>query len=126
MERLNFNVLQQFWTIAKSYWSGDEKWQARGLLLGVVLCLLAYTGLSVVLNNKRGVLISALSAQDEPRFWQTVIVFIAVLVIYAPLLAGYTYLRALFLVGSPAILQLAQIGAIELPMTLDWLNHQQF
>jgi putative ATP-binding cassette transporter len=93
MDRLNFNVVQQFWTIAKSYWSGDEKWQARGLLLGVVLFLLAYTGLSVVLNNKRGVLISSLSAQDEPRFWQTVIVFIAVLVIYAPLLAGYTYLR---------------------------------
>ena len=93
MARLNVNVLQQFWTIAKSYWSGDEKWQARGLLLGVVLFLLAYTGLSVVLNNKRGVLISSLSAQDEPRFWQTVIIFIAVLVIYAPLLAGYTYLR---------------------------------
>ncbi|HEY9711551.1 MAG TPA: ABC transporter ATP-binding protein/permease, partial [Oculatellaceae cyanobacterium] len=93
MDRLNFNVVQQFWTIAKSYWSGDEKWQARGLLLGVVLCLLAYTGLSVVLNNKRGVLISSLSAQDEPRFWQTVIIFIGVLVIYAPLLAGYTYLR---------------------------------
>lgn len=93
MDRLNFDVVQQFWTIAKSYWSGDEKWQARGLLLGVVLFLLAYTGLSVVLNNKRGVLISALSAQDEPRFWQTVIIFIAVLVIYAPLLAGYTYLR---------------------------------
>jgi putative ATP-binding cassette transporter len=93
MDRFNFSVFQQFWTIAKSYWSGDEKWQARGLLLGVVLFLLAYTGLSVLLNNKRGVLISALSAQDEPRFWQTVIVFIGVLVIYAPLLAGYTYLR---------------------------------
>ncbi|MFB2895662.1 ABC transporter ATP-binding protein/permease, partial [Aerosakkonemataceae cyanobacterium BLCC-F50] len=93
MDRLNFNVLQQFWTIAKSYWSGDEKWLARGLLSGVVLFLLAYTGLSVVLNNKRGVLISALSALDESRFWQTVIVFISVLVIYAPLLAGYTYLR---------------------------------
>lgn len=93
MDRFNFSVFQQFWTIARSYWSGDEKWQARGLLLGVVLFLLAYTGLSVVLNNKRGVLISALSAQDEPRFWQTVVVFIGVLVIYAPLIAGYTYLR---------------------------------
>ncbi len=93
MDRLNLNVLQQFWAIAKSYWSGDEKWQARGLLLAVVLLLLAYTGLSVLLNNKRGALISSLSAQDEPRFWQTVIVFIGVLVIYAPLLAGYTYLR---------------------------------
>lgn len=93
MDRLNFKAFQQFWTISKSYWQGDEKWQARWLLLGVVLCLLAYTGLSVVLNNKRGVLISALSAQDEPRFWQTVMVFLAVLVLYAPLLAAYRYLR---------------------------------
>lgn len=94
MARLNSNVFQQFWRIAKPYWLGNEKWQARGLLLGVVLFLLAYTGLSVVLNNKRGVLISALSAQDEPRFWQTVMVFIGVLVVYAPLLAGYNYLRS--------------------------------
>ncbi|NJR48307.1 MAG: ABC transporter ATP-binding protein/permease [Leptolyngbyaceae cyanobacterium CSU_1_3] len=93
MDRLNLKVFQQFWTIAKSYWFSDEKWQARGLLLGVVLFLLAYTGLSVVLNNKRGVLISALSARDEDRFWQTVVVFIGVLVLYAPLLAGYRYLR---------------------------------
>ncbi|MCU0525921.1 MAG: ABC transporter ATP-binding protein/permease [Elainella sp. Prado103] len=93
MDRFNLSAIQQFWTIAKSYWFGDQKWSARGLLLGVVLFLLAYTGLSVVLNNKRGVLISALSSQDEPRFWQTVLIFLAVLVIYAPLLAGYTYLR---------------------------------
>ncbi|MBE9013590.1 ABC transporter ATP-binding protein/permease [Pseudanabaenaceae cyanobacterium LEGE 13415] len=93
MDRLNFKVFQQFWTIAKPYWQGDEKWKARGLLFGVVLFLLAYTGLSVILNNKRGVLISALSTRDEARFWQTVSIFIAVLVVYAPLLAGYRYLR---------------------------------
>jgi len=93
MDRFNFQVVQQFWTIAKSYWFSEEKWKARGLLLVVVLLLLAYTGLSVVLNNKRGVLISALSAQDESRFWQTILVFIGVLVVYAPLLAGYVYLR---------------------------------
>ena len=93
MERLNLRVLQRFWTIAKSYWFGDQKWQARRLLLVVVLLLLAYTGLSVVLNNKRGVLISALSARNEERFWQTVLIFFGVLVLYAPLLAGYVYLR---------------------------------
>ncbi len=93
MDRLNFKVFQQFWAIAKTYWQSDQKWPARGLLLAVVVCLLAYTGLSVLLNNKRGVLISALSAQDEPRFWQTVLIFVGVLVIYAPLLAGYQYLR---------------------------------
>lgn len=93
MDRLNLKGVQQFWAIAKPYWQGDEKWQARGLLLGVVLFLLAYTGLSVVLNNKRGALISALSARDESRFWETVMIFIGVLVLYAPLLAVYRYLR---------------------------------
>ena len=51
MDRFNFKVFQEFWKIAKSYWLGEEKWQARGLLLLVALFLLAYTGLSVVLKN---------------------------------------------------------------------------
>jgi putative ATP-binding cassette transporter len=93
MERLNFQGLRRFWAIAKAYWWGDEKWRARGLLLLIVVLLLGYTGLSVVLNSQRGELISALSAKDEARFWHTVFVFVGVLVVYAPLLAGYTYLR---------------------------------
>jgi putative ATP-binding cassette transporter len=93
MERFNFKVFQRFWAIAKAYWFGEEKWKARGLLLLIVVLLLGYTGLSVVLNNQRGELISALSAKDESRFWQTVAIFVGVLVVYAPLLAGYTYLR---------------------------------
>ena len=93
MQRFNLEIFQRFWTIAKTYWFSDEKWKARGLLLLIVVLLLAYTGLSVVLNNQRGELISALSAKNESRFWQTVVIFIGVLVVYAPLLAGYTYLR---------------------------------
>ena len=93
MERFNLKVFRRFWAIAKPYWFGDEKWKARGLLLLIVLLLFTYTVLSVVLNNQRGVLISSLSAKDEGRFWQTVLIFIGVLVVYAPLFAGYTYLR---------------------------------
>jgi len=93
MERFNFKVFRRFWAIAKAYWFSEEKWKARGWLVLIVVLLLAYTGLSVVLNNQRGVLISALSATDEERFLRTVAIFIGVLVVYAPLLAGYTYLR---------------------------------
>ncbi len=93
MQRFNLTIFKQFWAIAKSYWSSDEKWHARGLLLSVILLSLGYTGLSVLLNNKRGTLISALSALDEARFWQTIAIFTATLVIYAPLYAGYVYLR---------------------------------
>jgi vitamin B12/bleomycin/antimicrobial peptide transport system ATP-binding/permease protein len=93
MERFNLRLLKQFWEIAKPFWVGDQKWRVLGQLLLVVAMSLGYTGLSVLLNNKRGVLISALSAQDESRFWQTIVVFAGVLVVYAPLFAGYVYLR---------------------------------
>ncbi|HZG40842.1 MAG TPA: ABC transporter ATP-binding protein/permease [Nodosilinea sp.] len=93
MGRFNLTGFRRFWAIAKSYWFGDEKWKAGGLLLLIAVFLLGYTGLSVVLNNKRGVMISALSARDEARFWETVLVFIGVLVAYAPLMAGYDYLQ---------------------------------
>lgn len=93
MERFNFTVIRRFWAIAKSYWSSDQKWQARGLLLLVVILSLGYTGLSVVLNNQRGAMISALSGQDESRFWHTIVIFAGVLVAYAPIYAGYTYVR---------------------------------
>ena len=93
MQRFNLIIFKQFWAIAKSYWSSEEKWRARGLLLLVILLSLGYTGVSVLLNNKRGALISALSAHDETRFWQTILVFAGTLVIYAPLYAGYDYLR---------------------------------
>ena len=93
MDRFNLKLIGRFWAIAKPFWVGEEKWSAGGLLLLNVLLLLAYTGLSVVLNAKRGDLISALSARDEPRFSQAVQIFIVVLVLYAPLLAGYTYFQ---------------------------------
>jgi vitamin B12/bleomycin/antimicrobial peptide transport system ATP-binding/permease protein len=93
MQRFNLTIFRQFWSIAKSYWSGEEKWKARGLLLLVILLSLGYTGLSVLLNNKRGELISSLSVRDEARFWQTILIFAGTLVVYAPLYAGYVYLR---------------------------------
>ncbi|MGB7413882.1 MAG: ABC transporter ATP-binding protein/permease [Thermosynechococcaceae cyanobacterium] len=93
MERFNVTVIQRFWAIAKTYWSSDKKWQARGLLVLVVILSLGYTGLSVVLNNQRGAMISALSGHDESRFWHTIVIFAGVLVAYAPIYAGYVYLR---------------------------------
>ncbi|MEM9214111.1 MAG: ABC transporter ATP-binding protein/permease [Cyanobacteria bacterium P01_F01_bin.150] len=93
MERLNFKVFRRCWAIAQPYWFSEEKWNARKLLALIGICLIAYTGLSVVLNNQRGAMISSLAATDESRFWQTVLIFIGVLVVYAPLFAGYTYLR---------------------------------
>ncbi|MBW4503080.1 MAG: ABC transporter ATP-binding protein/permease [Scytonema hyalinum WJT4-NPBG1] len=92
MNRLNLKPLKQFWAIAKLYWLGGEKIGAFGLLLLVGLVLLSYTNLSVVLNEQQGTLISALSQKNSQRFWQAVLTFLGILVVYVPLFAGYGYL----------------------------------
>jgi putative ATP-binding cassette transporter len=93
MESFNLSLLKQFWAIAKPFWASDQKWRVFGQLLLVIVMSLGYTGLGVLLNNKRGVLISAISAQDESLFCQTTVFFAGILVLYAPLFAGYVYLR---------------------------------
>ncbi len=96
MARLDLTLFKRFWAIARPYWWSEEKWTARGSLVLLLLLLLSYTGLSVLLNNKRGALITTLSNRDETQFWQTVIVFVVVLVAYAPVLAAYVYVRDRF------------------------------
>jgi len=56
--------------IAKSTDLGDENGLLEVLLSLVVLFLLAYTGLSVVLNNKRRRVNFSPLGQDRARFWQ--------------------------------------------------------
>lgn len=92
MNRLKLKPLKQFWVLAKLYWLGGEKIGAFGLLLLVGLVLLSYTNLSVVLNEQQGILISALSQKNSQRFWQAVLTFLGILVVYVPLFASYGYL----------------------------------
>lgn len=91
-KRINFNLLKRFWSIARLYWFGEEKWKARGLLLVITLLLITYTLLSVKLNQQRGSLITALSEMSEEEFWSGLLVYFGVIVAYIPLFAGANYL----------------------------------
>ena len=90
--RINFRLLKQFWSIARLYWFGEEKWKARGLLFVITLMLVTYTVLSVLLNQQRGDLITALSELSEDRFWRGLLIYFGVIVAYIPLFAGANYL----------------------------------
>ncbi|RMD68493.1 MAG: hypothetical protein D6822_06905, partial [Cyanobacteria bacterium J149] len=71
MKGFNFVVFRKFWAIAKLYWLGSEKKGALTLLFILGVLLIAYTQLSVLLNESQGGLISTLAAKDETAFWQT-------------------------------------------------------
>lgn len=91
MGHFNRNVFHKFWSIAKLYWTGNERKGAFTLLAILGLLLIAYTQLSVILNESQGALISNLAAKNESAFWRTVLKFLIVLIIYVPLFAGFSY-----------------------------------
>lgn len=95
MNRFNLRVLKEFWSLAKRYWLGEEKKGAFALLSLLFILLIAYTFLSVLLNQQQGDIISALSAKDGERFSQTIKAFFIILVIYVPLFSGFRYVEGI-------------------------------
>ena len=93
MNRFNLKVFKRFWDIAKLYWLGDEKKGALSLLALLFVLLIAYTQLSVLLTQQQGEIISSLSAKEVDRFWRTIKIFLAILVVYVPLFAGFSYVQ---------------------------------
>ena len=93
MNRFNLKVFKRFWDLAKLYWLGEEKKGALTLLALLFVLLIAYTQLSVLLTQQQGEIISSLSAKDVDRFWRTIQLFLAILVVYVPLFAGFSYVQ---------------------------------
>jgi len=84
---------RRFWSIAKRYWVGDEKWKAHGLLVVLIVLLLGRTEFTVLFNQQSGELTSALAAKDAARFWRSMHVFGIALAVAVPIYAVYYYVR---------------------------------
>lgn len=93
MIRLDLHLWHRFRAIAAPYWRGDEKWQARWLLVLLVLLLLGQTGFAVLFNEQTGEFTSALAAKDADRFWLSMEKCIAILVVGVPVYAFYYFVR---------------------------------
>ncbi len=87
------NLWKRFWKIAKPYWFSHEKWQARGLLLLLIILLLGQTGFNVLFIEQTGEFTSALAARDADRFWHSIKFTLIILVIAVPIYAFYYYVR---------------------------------
>ncbi|MBT9519606.1 MAG: ABC transporter ATP-binding protein/permease [Dechloromonas sp.] len=83
----------QFRKIAAPYWFGEEKWQARRLLVLLILLLLGQTGFAVLFNEQTGEFTSALAAKDIDRFWLSIQLSLGILVVGVPVFGFYYYVR---------------------------------
>jgi vitamin B12/bleomycin/antimicrobial peptide transport system ATP-binding/permease protein len=88
-------LLRRFWSVAKLFWIGDEKWKAGGLLLLLLLLLLGRTEFTVLFNEQSGEFTSALAAHDSARFWRSMRHFGFALAAGVPVYALYYYVRDL-------------------------------
>ncbi len=93
MITFDLRLWQRFRAIAAPYWFLDKKWQARGLLVLLVLLLLGQTGFAVLFNELTGEFTSALAAKDAGRFWTSILRCLGLLVVAVPIYAFYYYVR---------------------------------
>jgi putative ATP-binding cassette transporter len=83
----------KFWSLAKLYWYGEEKWGAIGLILTLVTIILVITQVDVIVNNQQGSLLSALAAKNTNRFWHTTTNLLGLYLFLVLSWATYNYVR---------------------------------
>jgi vitamin B12/bleomycin/antimicrobial peptide transport system ATP-binding/permease protein len=93
MISFNRHLWLRFRKIAAPYWFGEEKWQARRLLVLLILLLLAQTGFAVLFNEQTGEFTSALAAKDIDRFWLSIQKSLVILAFGVPAFGFYYYVR---------------------------------
>ena len=93
MNKIDLNLWNRFFALAKPYWNSDKKWRAWGMLGLLLLLLAGYTASNVFFNKQSGEFASALAAHDRRRFWHAVLLFGGLLVAAVPIYSYYYYVR---------------------------------
>jgi hypothetical protein len=85
------------WSLARGYWSSEERWSARLLLVGIIGLNLGMVYASVLLNTARGTMYNGLQARDAAAFCSAFGTIVALILAYVAvaLLRYYLYLTAL-------------------------------
>jgi len=99
MDKPDLNMLTRFGVLARPYWFSEEARRAWGLLILLFLLLLGETGANVAFNQRSGEFTSALAAADGPRFWHSIWIFCALLVVAVPIYSYYYYVRDKLAIG---------------------------
>lgn len=94
MARLR-ELLHDTWTLIRPYWSSEDRWAGRGLLLLVVGLNLGIVYLNVLFNQWNNAFYNALQDKDYAAFWSQ--------------LFRFTWLAALFIVVAVYQLYLNQM-----------------
>jgi putative ATP-binding cassette transporter len=87
------HLLANVWHLAKGYWSSEERWSARGLLLVLIALNLGSVYIHVVLNGIYGDMYNALQAKDRSGFYAAFGNFMGVALIHLAVFFVQYYLN---------------------------------
>ncbi len=85
MARLR-ELLHDTWTLIRPYWSSEDRWAGRGLLILVIALNLGIVYINVLLNQWNNAFYNALQDKDYAVFWSQ--------------LVRFTWLAGLFIVAA--------------------------
>lgn len=77
-----WSTVRRIGALAAPYFNSDQKWRARGLLLAIVLLNLGAVYMLVQINEWYRVFYDALQEKNEPVFWQQIVKFCWLALIY--------------------------------------------
>ena len=100
------SVLGDAWRLARPYFSSEEKWAARGLLVSIIMLSLMMVGANVVLNYWNGAFFNSLQNKNWELFMQLLfsyrtgddgfmLGFVPIVAVYIPIAIYRTYLNQL-------------------------------
>ena len=110
--------LRVAWNLAWPYWTGDQKWSARGLLAAVVLLNLISVWLNVRLNAWNADFYNALQEYNWQEFWWQFAIFGMIAVSLIVVAVYQLYLRQ--------ILQIRWRAWLTDRFLDDWLGNQTY
>jgi vitamin B12/bleomycin/antimicrobial peptide transport system ATP-binding/permease protein len=109
---------RKVWALSLPYFQSEQRWQARGLLLAIVLLNLASVYMLVQINDWYRVFYDALQAKDQTVFWQQLLRFTLLALAYVLIEVYKFYLTQL--------LQLRWRAWMTGHYTQRWLAHKAF
>ena len=95
MEEKNFSTWKMFWFIFKGYWCSEKKWEAIGLLVGVIVLNLAMVYLLVRLNSWHNEFFSMFGGTNYSQFWPLLLEFALIAFLFIVFAANALYLQEL-------------------------------
>jgi putative ATP-binding cassette transporter len=92
----NFKKLcARFWLIAHPYFFSEEKWQARGIFLVVIVFTLGINVVNVVQSFVLRDLMNAVADKKIPEFYNSGLLLLAVFAVFTPILTLFIYTQNL-------------------------------